>query len=250
MVSKLCAFPFLVSVAFGVRKLDKSDVPRPQWSLPRNAEMLYSFSGDRSTVSDTAPECDIPHWGDLDAAAWSDEDAYGYEYIGSKVPDSCCNQAPWLQFSSPEPIVDANGVQHTCFVRDAAFPGFRPTDKMRLFLGCEDGKLVAAENCVPDEVKYMTGETFSDNTYEYPMNASYASTVARNGTPDQCGCSKRSRFNNGPGCYLAYANAYDAGMKFKGGAAPADPPAGPAADSGVRGAVFVSIKGECARARS
>merc|ERR1712061_803784 len=69
-----------------------------------------------------------------------------------------------------------------------------------------------------------------------------AATVAMNGTPDQCGCSKLSRFNNGPGCYLAYANAYDAGMKFKGGAAPADPPAGPAADSGVRGAVFVSIR--------
>jgi len=242
--SKLCALSFLVSVASGVRKLDKSDVQMSQtWSLPKNAEMLYSFNGDR-TAMEAAPECNIPDWGDLDIPA-GDENIYGYGYIGSKVPDSCCNQADWLQYSAPEPINDDNGVQHTCFVRDATFPGYRPTDKMRLYLGCEHGKLVAAENCIPSAVHYMTQAEFEDNTYQYPMNASYAATVAMNGTPDQCGCSKLSRFNNGPGCYLAYANAYDAGMKFKGGAAPADPPAGPAADSGVRGAVFVAIKGEC-----
>jgi len=217
---------------------------KQRWSLPKNAEMLYSFNPDRSTTAKLAPECDVPNWGDIDLAS-NDEAAYGYDYIGAKVPDSCCNQESWLEFSAPEPIFDDSGVQHTCFIRDAAFPGFRTTDKMRLYLGCENGQLVAAENCVPSSIDYMSEQDFVDNTYAYPMNASFAATQARNGTPDQCGCSRRSRFNNGPGCYLAYASAYDSGMKFKGGAAPASPPAGPAPDAGLRAAVFVSIKGEC-----
>jgi len=245
MVSKLRAVACLVSVASGVRRLEREEIPMSKWSLPKNAEMLYSFNGDRESVKATNPECDIPFWGDVHPDLGDVPDFYGYGFVGTKVPDSCCNVDAWLQFSAPEPIKDENGVQHTCFIRDAAFPGFRPTDKMRLYLGCEDGELVAAENCVPWGASFMTEEEFKDNTYSYPMNATFAATAAMNGTPDQCGCSKVSRFNNGPGCYLASAGAYDSGMKFKGGAAPADPPAGPGADTGVRGAVFVSIKGEC-----
>lgn len=211
------------------------------WSLPTDAEMQYYFVGDRNQVGVGAngqPKCVIPDWGDVDA-----DGADEYGYIGSKIPDECCQDA-W-KGSAPEPIHDSNGVQHTCFIRDAPFPGYRLTDKMRLYLGCEHGKLVSAENCVPADVTYQTAATFKDNTYEYPMKEAVAATHWKNDVPDGCGCSKRSRFNNGPGCYLAYATAYDYGMKFKNGSMPGVVPAAAGPDAGVRGAVFVRIKGEC-----
>jgi len=246
MMSKLSALAFLVLGACGVRKLEKPHGHHGQrWSLPKNAETLYGFAPDRSTVAKIAPECNVPEWGDIDLSS-SDAEMWGYKYIGAKVPDSCCSNEELFKYAVPEPLEDSNGVQHTCYIHPAGgLPGFRPSDRMRLYLGCVDGQLVGAENCVPQGVHYLTEEEFIDNTYTYPMNATFGDEQWMNGTPDDCGCSKTSRFNHGPGCYLAFANAYDSGNKFKGAAASSDPPPGPAPDTGVRGGVYVRITGEC-----
>jgi len=222
------------------RPAPKPVLSKPSWSIPKGGSMQYYFwtrDGfyDESKYDDpnaftakSHPQCDIP-WGDIDDSG----DFDGYNLIGSKMPDSCCSE---LIQTPPEQLKDPQGNQATCYLHEAAFPGWpaAPDTKwMRLYLGCEDGQLVGAENCVPKKDELYDKDTFEAGTYTYPMDKAVADQTWKNSTPDGCGCSKRSRFNNGPGCYLAYATAFDYGMKFK-------------MASSNRGIVFVHIDGQCA----
>merc|ERR1712127_358367 len=92
---------------------------------------------------------------------------------------------------------------------------------------------MGAENCVPDDLTLYNVETFKAKTFTYPMSDAVAQTKWTSDTPDGCGCSKISRFNNGPGCYLAYAAAFDYGQKFL------------ETPSENRGIVTVRIAGTC-----
>lgn len=257
---KVVAVAAAVSVAWFLQGCGGSDCPTPaptpapacpppapapaRWAVPQNAVMQYHFvttAQFNATTNDTNkftktsnPECNIDLGNIDDQGNWS-----LYNYIGSKVPDSCCN------VNNPggpaEVLVDSSGNQGTCYMHDANFPnwpgnaeGSGNVTVMRLYLGCEDGELVGAENCVPEDTTFYTVETYNARTFTYPMEKAVADTKWENNTADGCHCSKRSRFNNGPGCYLAYATAFDYGQKFGG-----------AEDTGNRGIVTVRIAGDC-----
>jgi len=209
---------------------------------PANAKVQYSmtfYNGDFSAH----PECKVD-FGNLN----DDGTRTGYNYIGGKFPDSCCEVTSWINGQPPETLTDANGDQQTCYIKKVGFPGWRKDQRMRLYLGCVGDQLVGSEDCVPSELSLYDKTEYLAGTYNYPMNATYGDTTWKTASPDECGCSKDSRFNNGPGCYLAYATAFDYGQKFKGGPAPTEPGApdsNPEPDTNNRGVVFVKIEGQC-----
>lgn len=221
------------------RKRDRpveEDFTVRHWSVPEDPLMQYYFTlrenfYNEANYDDTTaftagsnPECDLP-WGDLD-----DDGTQNYNLLGSKLPDSCCSdliKLPAEQFKDPQ------GNQATCYLHAFSnWPKEGDSKWMRLYLGCEDGELVAAENCVPDGTQFYTKDTMLDGTFTYPMDKTVADSTWKNSTPAGCNCDTEAAMNNGPGCYLAAATALDYQQKFL-------------ADSDTRGIVFVKIGGTC-----
>jgi len=219
---------------------------------PTNPEMLYVGVSDINEIKDFNPEC---------VSSFCDET------IGTKMPDRCCDPNAWKNEAGDLPKSfwggkdadilyrpdDASKKPVTCYARVAPgpFDGMvtgGETQWIRNYIGCEDGKLHAHENCIPGGVQYITKEQFAKGNckkdscpWSYPMNRTHGVTTFEDGTGDSCHCSKLSHFKYGEGCYIAFATlAQYAGfypavfVKVAGtceGPAPAPPPPGLESDT-------------------
>lgn len=215
----------------------KNGIEVPPWSIPEDSLVQYYFSLrssflDESKNDDPAfftkgshPECNLP-LGNID-----DDGNLNYNLLGSKLPDSCCSD---LIKAGPTSMTDEQGHQSTCYIYPFPnWPNAGDAKQMRLYLGCVEGKLVAAENCVPEGTEFYNKNTFMDGTFTYPMDKSVADKTWKNSTPAGCNCFTEDAMNNGPGCYLAASTGLDYNNSF--GANPSDD----------RGMVFVRIDGKC-----
>jgi len=175
----------------------------------QNPGMVYMVMMDINEIPQYQPQC---------MSTFEDDT------IGTKLPDECCQPDMWKgpggempkswAYAGPDvfskPGEEANW---TCYPRISPGPFTGPPNGIgpamqwiRNYIGCEDGKLQAHENCVPDTVQYVTEEQYTTRSgWSYPMNESYALTQFEDITGDECHCSIQSHFNEGAGCYIAYA---------------------------------------------
>jgi len=194
-----------------------------------NPGMVYMGMGDVNEIPQYLPQC---------VSTFEDDT------IGTKLPDECCEPDMWKGedgempaswFYSGYDIMHKPGEQEnwTCFPRVAPGPftgpphGIGPAMQwIRNYIGCEDGELQSHENCVSDEVQYVTQEQYDAGSgWTYPMNETFALTKFEDIIGDECHCSVQSHFSQGPGCYIAYATL--------------------AQFTGAFPAVFVRIEGTC-----
>lgn len=177
-----------------------------------NPAMVYMGVADISEIPEYLPQC---------MSTFKDDT------IGSKIPDECCQPDAWKKpdgsmpssWYGPSPdIMHKPGEEElwTCYNRVSPFPFTGPPQLgpemqwIRNYIGCEDGRLQAHENCVPDGVEYVTQEQYEAGTqgaygWSYPMNKTFAMATFEDKTGDECHCSVQSHMNEGPGCYIAYA---------------------------------------------
>eukprot|EP00931_Biecheleriopsis_adriatica_P093998 TRINITY_DN676_c1_g7_i1.p1 TRINITY_DN676_c1_g7~~TRINITY_DN676_c1_g7_i1.p1 ORF type:complete len:220 (+),score=25.37 TRINITY_DN676_c1_g7_i1:111-770(+) len=126
----------------------------------------------------------------------SDCNFYEKGDYGMKVDDKCCDLSSWPEgvasLTSPASRTKpGNGFKTwTCYVQDRGPP--HQGEYVRNFLGCVDGKLEAAEACVP------AGVTMGDG---YPMNKTLAMSSFEDGTPTSCGCGQIALV--GEGCFVS-----------------------------------------------
>jgi len=167
--------------------------------------------------------------------------------IGTKMPDSCCvpenwktggNFPPtWFGGDKADELFKPGATKYsTCYVRVAPWPfaGDAATgekyngDWIRNYIGCENGKLIASEECVPFDQTMVTPESKAAKTYDYPMTEQVGLTKYEDLTALECGCSRKANspnFDQGEGCYIASAN-----LAKMGGSNPA---------------VFLKVSGTC-----
>jgi len=183
---------------------------------PNNPEMLYMGVTDINEIRDYNPEC-VSSFCDLT--------------VGTKMPDRCCVKESWKNaagnlppsfYGGGDPDIlyrpdDPTQQPVTCYARVAPGPfngGVTGGEVqwIRNYIGCEDGKLQAHENCVPGGVQYVTPEQYAEGNcnaescpWSYPMSSTKGPTTFENGTGASCHCSTLSHFKRGPGCYIAFA---------------------------------------------
>lgn len=216
----------------------KNGIEKPRWSIPEDSLVQYYFTlrenfKNESNYNDpnfftagSHPECNFP-MGDVD-----DDGNLHYNLLGSKLPDSCCSDL--IKAGPPTSTTDAQGHPATCYIYPFSnWPNQGDDKQMRLYLGCSDGKLIAAENCIPEGTEFYNKSTFVDGTFTYPMDKSVADKAWKNSTAAGCNCFMEDAMNNGPGCYLAASTGLDYQMKF--GSNPSD----------SRGMVFLRVDGKC-----
>jgi hypothetical protein len=136
--------------------------------------------------------------------------------VGKKMDDACCEkEADWLakfplnKFTSID--TEAEPFNYTCYPMSNSLGNFSGSYG-RLYVGCENGVVNAAEDCVPSDLEYVTQEQYDSFEagkpvpWSYPLNATTMKEREASGTLDGCGCSQTKRFTEGPGCYIASAN--------------------------------------------
>lgn len=187
----------------------------PARSNAVNPLLQYLVVMDPSQIKDYQPQCQS---GFMDVNS------------GTKMPDSCCDADAWkgipTLFPMPADTFHKAGEEknYACYVYPGAGTPF-PTEMLRNYIGCEKGKLVASENCVPRTVTYITEAEFESGDYTYPMNQTFGATQWQDGTADDCGCSPDQHRFHGPGCFVAAATLAHFGGMYPG--------------------VFVKIDGTC-----
>lgn len=152
------------------------------------------------------------------------DDGFADSDIGTKMPDSCCEAAAWGADAESRPssffqgpadnLFKPEATEYSkCYVRvapgpfngDAKPPAEYNGDWIRNYIGCENGKLVAHEECIPSDLTMVTQATYEAKSYDYPMKKDVGMTKFEDKTGAECGCSTQANFNKGPGCYIAFA---------------------------------------------
>merc|ERR1719183_1129395 len=92
-------------------------------------------------ISDFQPNCMATH-------------GFTFEDAGTKMPDSCCEADAWKKIGTGPPSFLQGprdvAFEKKCYIRDAP-QGF-DKKKIRNYIGCENGVLMANEECVPSDV--------------------------------------------------------------------------------------------------
>jgi len=198
-----------------------------------NPEMFYMGVGEITEINQDACKPD---------GNFADSD------IGTKMPDECCVVENWKTGGVlPESFwggVDADVLTKPgatdyskCYVRVAPWPFDGTTgatvydgEWIRNYIGCENGELIASEECFPSGQIVVTKALYDADpkgAYDYPMTKAVGDTKFEDKTAAECGCNIKDNSPNfvGAGCFIASANLAKIG--------------------GSNPAVFLKVSGTC-----
>jgi len=186
---------------------------------------------------------------DVNQAACKPVGNFADSDIGTKMPDECCVvdnwktngafPASWWGGVDADVLKKPGAIDYSkCYVRVAPWPFAGDAaageeyngEWIRNYIGCENGGLIASEECFPSGQTVVTKALYDADpkgAYDYPMTEEVGLTQYEDLTAEECHCNIKTNSPNfvGEGCFIASAN-----LAKIGGANPA---------------VFLKVTGTC-----